>query len=66
MENLPYPMSAPPVVNYKAIKEKNVPPFQLDFFFFFFLAPAFLAYMPLSARLSNPLILHSSSMYRYL
>lgn len=35
MENLPYPMSAPPVVNYKAIKEKNVPRFQLDFLFFF-------------------------------
>ena len=33
MENLPYPMSAPPVVNYKAIKEKNVPRFQLDFLF---------------------------------
>lgn len=25
-------MSAPPVVNYKAIKEKNVPAFQLDLF----------------------------------
>lgn len=32
MEKLPYPMSAPPAVNYKTIKEKNVSHFQLDFF----------------------------------
>lgn len=63
MESLPYPMSAPPVVNYKAIKEKDVPPFQLDFFF---PASVFLSDMLLSAGLSNTLILHSSSIYRYL
>lgn len=44
-------MSAPPAVNYKAIKEKNMPHFQPDFFFFFS-ASVFLARMLLSARVT--------------
>lgn len=45
MENLPYPMSAPPVVNYKTIKEKNVPHFQLFFFFFSSTLPGLYAFV---------------------
>lgn len=43
-------MSAPPAVNYKAIKEKNMPHFQPDFFFFS--ASVFLARMLLSAKVT--------------